>query len=198
MPFVPQAVTSSYAFPYSWQVSRIGTGHQIDQVERRFVMKRIIAKAFTMAVVATLALGVAPTANARDKECSNATLKGTFVHTATGFVTSPGSMASPFAAVSTITYDGNGAFTETGVLSLNGNIVPAQTDPAVAQTVTGPGTYTVNPDCTGTYTVQIPSLGLTAHGFFVIADGGNEFQLIETDPGTIVVGVVRRQFPVVR
>jgi hypothetical protein len=177
----------------------LGLAIRFDQVERTFVMKRsIIAKALTIAAVATLALGLAPTANARDKECSNATLKGTFVHTATGFVTSPGSVASPFAAVSTITYDGNGAFTETGILSLNGNIVPAQTDPAVAQTVTGPGTYTVNPDCTGTYTVQIPSLGLTAHGFFVIADGGNEFQLIETDPGTIVVGVVRRQSPVVR
>jgi len=57
--------------------------------------------------------------------------------------------------------------------------------------------YAVNPDCTGTYTVQIPSLGLTAHGFFVIDDSGNEFQLIETDPGTVVTGVVRRQFPFV-
>jgi hypothetical protein len=66
------------------------------------------------------------------------------------------------------------------------------------QTVTGTGTYSVNPDCTGTYTVQISPLGLTAHGFFVIDHSGNEFQLIETDPGTVVTGVVRRQFPVVR
>jgi hypothetical protein len=162
-------------------------------------MKRsTIAKTFTIAAVAALALGVAPTAKAQDKACSKATLKGTYTHIATGFFTSPGSMATPFAAVSTITYDGNGAFTETGILSLNGNIVPPQTDPALVQTVTGTGTYTVNPDCTGTYTVQIPPLGLTAHGFFVIDHSGNEFQLIETDPGTVVTGVVRRQFPVVR
>ena len=162
-------------------------------------MKRsTIAKTFTIAAVTALALGVAPTARAHDKACSNATLKGTFTHNATGFVTSPGSMATPFAAVSTITYDGNGAFTESGILSLDGNIVPPQTDPALVQTVTGPGTYTVNSDCSGNYTVQIPPLGLTAHGFFVIDDGGNEFQLIETDPGTVVTGVVRRQFPVVR
>jgi hypothetical protein len=29
-PFAPDAVTSSPAIPYSWQVSRIGTGHQIN------------------------------------------------------------------------------------------------------------------------------------------------------------------------
>jgi hypothetical protein len=162
-------------------------------------MKRTtVAKIFTIAALNALALGIAPAANAHDKGCSNATLKGTFTHNATGFVGTPGSVASPFAAVSTITYDGNGAFTETGILSLNGNIVPPQTDPALAQTVTGTGTYTVKPDCTGTYTVQIPALGLTAHGFFVIDDNGNEFQLIQIDPGTVVTGVVRRQFPVAR
>src|SRR6266403_3071161 len=36
MPFAPEAVTSSSAIPYSWQVSRIGTGHLIDKPKRRF------------------------------------------------------------------------------------------------------------------------------------------------------------------
>ena len=152
----------------------------------------MITKTFTIAAVTALAMGIAPAAKAHDKGCSNATLKGAYSHTATGFVTSPASMAGPLASVSTITYDGNGALTETGILSVNGNIVPA------TGTVTGTGTYTVNPDCTGTYTVEIPPLALTAHGFFVINDNGNEFQLIQTDPGTVVTGVVRRQFPVVR
>ena len=62
-------------------------------------MKRsTIAKTFTIAAVAALALGVAPTAKAQDKACSKATLKGTYTHIATGFFTSPGSMATPFAA----------------------------------------------------------------------------------------------------
>src|SRR3954469_13591819 len=91
---------------------------------------------------------------------------------------------------------GSDPLTEIGIQSWNGKIVQPQTDPALAQTVTGTGTYTVKPDCTGTYTVQIPALGLTAHGFFVINDNGNEFQLIQIDPGTVVTGIVRRQFPV--
>jgi len=141
-----------------------------------------IAKAFT---IAALALGVAPAANARNKGCSLATLKGTFADKVTGFITAPPEVAGPIAGVNLETFDGNGALTGTGTSSLNGNIVPG----------TYTGTYTVNPDCTGTYTVQ-NSLGLTVHAFFVIADGGNELHDIITDPGTVITCIHRRQFPV--
>jgi hypothetical protein len=50
------------------------------------IMKRsTIAKTFTITAVAALALAIAPAANAADKGCTNATLRGTFVHTASGF-----------------------------------------------------------------------------------------------------------------
>lgn len=149
-------------------------------------MKRsTIAKAFTIAAVTALALGGAPTAKAGDKGCSTATLKGTFAHKSTGFITAPPAQAGPLAHVGAETFDGYGAFTATGIVSQNGNIVP----------VTETGTYTVNPDCTGTYTAQISPLGITAHVFFVIDDSGNEFQIVETDAGTVITGVSRRQFP---
>ena len=110
-------------------------------------MKRsTIAKTFTIAAVTALALGIAPTAKADDKGCSNATLKGTFAYKATGFITAPPALAGPFAGVGTQTFDGNGATTATATSSQNGNILP----------VTVTGTYTVNPDCTGTYTLQFP------------------------------------------
>jgi hypothetical protein len=148
-------------------------------------MKRgAIAKAFTIAAVAALALGVAPAAHAQNKGCSNATLKGTFVHTASGFVTAPPSMAGPLAGVGTDTFDGNGGSTAAATLSLNGNTVP----------LTAKGTYKVNPDCTGTYTLVTP--GGTIHLVFVIGDSGNEIQAICTDPGTVDAHVLRRQFPV--
>ncbi len=53
-------------------------------------------------------------------------------------------MAGPFAAVGTDTFDGNGNIMGAASLDLNGNIVSA----------TETGTYKVNSDCTGTYTVQ--------------------------------------------
>jgi hypothetical protein len=147
--------------------------------------RRTIAKAFTIAAVTAFALGVAPAANADDKGCSNITLKGTFAHNSTGFITAPPALAGPLAHVAAQTFDGKGGFTSDGWVSQNGNIVH----------VTETGTYTVNPDCTGTYTSQLSPVGITANVFFVIADGGNEIHIIETDPGTVLTAVARRQFP---
>ena len=123
-------------------------------------MKRTTtAKNLAIAAVTTLGLGIAPLARADNKGCTNASLKGTFSHMGTGFITGGG----PFAGVSTDTFDGNGGITGTGSLSVNGNIVP----------VTATGTYKVNPDCTGTYTIP----GVTTL-FFVIDDSGNEVKAV--------------------
>jgi hypothetical protein len=94
--------------------------------------------------------------------------------------------AGPFAGVNLETFDGDGVLTGRGIGNLNGNIVP----------VTFTGVYTVNADCTGTYTVQVSPLGLTTHASFVIDDGGNELQIIITDPGTVITCIARRQFPI--
>src|SRR5262249_23185880 len=109
---------------------------------KQMIMKRGIAKTFAIAAAAMLALSLAPTAKADNNGCSNATLKGAFVDNAIGFSTSPPAMAGPLGGVLTDTFDGKGAMTASGVLSLNGNIVP----------VTSKATYLVKPDCTGTYT----------------------------------------------
>lgn len=151
---------------------------------KEMIMKRsTLAKTYAIAAVTALALGLAPTAKAdSNKGCSNASLKGTFAHVATGFLTAPPAMAGPFAGAGTDTFDGNGGFTGTATLSLNGNIVSA----------TETGTYKVNPDCTGTYTVPGPG-GTTV--FFVIADSGNEFHGVCADPGVVLTHTFRRQFP---
>jgi hypothetical protein len=147
-------------------------------------MKRTtIVKAFAITVAAALALGIALNAQAGDKECSNATLKGTFAFTSTGFITAPPALAGPFAIVGAQAFDGNGAFTATATVSQNGNIVP----------VSIAGTYTVNPDCTGTLTAQISPVDIKTHLFFVIDDNRKEFQAIQTDPGVVVTGIARRQ-----
>ena len=149
-------------------------------------MKRItIAQAFTIAAITVLAVGLAPTANA--KGCSNATLKGTFAEKDTGFIPNP-PPANPslFAGVNLDTFDGKGTITAIGFATVDGNGAPQ----------TEIGTYTVNPDCTGTYTVQINPGAITAHAFFVIDESGDELQIIVSDPGAVVTCIARRQFPV--
>jgi hypothetical protein len=154
------------------------------KAKQMIMMRSTVAKTFAIAAVAALVLGLAPTAKADNKGCSNATLKGTFVDSASGFSTSPPAMAGPLGGVLTETFDGKGAMTAAGTLSLNGMIVP----------VTETATYSVNPDCTGTYTAEASPLGTTAHYFFVILDNGNEFKWICTDPGVVLSGVARKQF----
>lgn len=148
--------------------------------------RRTIAKAFTIAAVTTLTLGLTLSASAQDKGCSNATLKGTFADKDTGFIMNPApTPASLFAGVNLETFDGKGTMTATGFGAVDGNGGPQ----------TEIGTYTVNPDCTGSYAVQVSPGGFTAHAFFVIDDGGNELQIIVTDPGTVINCVARRLTP---
>jgi hypothetical protein len=151
---------------------------------KEMIMKSsTIAKTFTIAAVTALALGITPTAKADNRGCSDATLKGTFAVKGTGYITAPPAMAGPLAGVGTETFDGEGGRTATAMLSINGNIIP----------VTEKGTYKVNSDCTGTYTVQgTPD----SHHFFVIHDSGNELEWICIDPGLVLSGSARRQYPV--
>ena len=98
----------------------------------------------------------------------------------------PPSVAGPMANVGTLTFDGRGGLTGAVVNSLSGNTVAG----------TEKGTYHVNSDCTGTYTVLISPLGITSNAFFVIDNQANEIQILSTDPGAVILCVARRQFPV--
>jgi hypothetical protein len=148
---------------------------------REMIMKRsTIEKTFAIAAVAAIALGIVPAAKADDKGCTNAILKGTFAHTATGFEIAPPAIAGPIAGVGVDTFDGKGGVTTSATVSLNGNSVP----------ITATGTYKVNPDCTGTYVIPGTTL------FFVIADSGNEIHAICIDSGVVLNHTFRRQFPV--
>jgi hypothetical protein len=138
-----------------------------------------MAKTSTIAVAAVLVLALSPSAKADDKGCTNATLKGTFAHTARGFVIAPPAIAGPLAGAGIDTFDGKGGVTTSATVSLNGNIVP----------VIATGTYKVNPDCTGTYTNPGTTL------FLVIADSGNEIHAICIDSGVVLNHTFRRQFP---
>ena len=148
-------------------------------------MKRSTTTTLALAA-AVLALGLAPTAKADDKGCTNATLNGTFSQKGSGVILTPPSIAGPIANVGTLTFDGRGGLTGTVVNSLSGNTVAA----------TEKGTYHVNSDCTGTYTVLISPLGITGNAFFVIDSQANEIQILTTDPGAVILCVARRQFPV--
>jgi len=154
-------------------------------VKETTMTRNSIAKTFAIGAFAALALDLAPLAKAESKECSVATLEGSFVRRDTGFVTAPLTIAGPLAGVSLLVFSGNGTFTSAGFSSLNGNVSESA----------GTGTYTVNPDCTGTY-ATVSSTGRTGTAFFVIADNGNEIHILPTNPGGSINCIARKVFPV--
>src|ERR1700749_2002535 len=93
-----------------------------------------LATTFAIAAMAVLALSAAPTANAEDRGCSLASLRGTFAYTSTGTIVAPAFVAGPYAEVGTQTFKGNGSVTFAMNTSQNGNVGPG----------TATGTYTVN------------------------------------------------------
>jgi hypothetical protein len=144
-----------------------------------------LVKIFTMAAVAALGLCFSPAAKADDKGCSNNTLRGTYAQTGSGVITAPPDQAGPFANVGTLIFDGNGGLTGTLVVSSNGSSSQA----------TETGTYTVNSDCTGTYTVQIAAFGITSNAFFAIDTSGDELEIIVTDAGSVITCVAKKLYP---
>src|ERR1035438_10418045 len=144
-----------------------------------------IRKTFTMAAVTALALALSSTAKASDKGCSNATLRGTYAQTGAGVITAPPDQAGPFANVGTLVFDGNGGLTGALVVSSNGSSSQA----------TETGTYTVNSDCTGTYTVQIAPFGITSQVFCAIDTNWDELEIIVTAPGSVITCVAKKLYP---
>jgi hypothetical protein len=136
-------------------------------------------KSMTIVAVFALALIGGSAAKASNLGCSNATLRGTYSDQDTGTIVNVG----PFAGVNVDSFDGRGNIRISGMSSLNGNVF------AGLET----GTYQVNPDCTGTYTVT--GGGSTFDAFFVIDHDGNELQIVITNPGTVINCVARKQFP---
>lgn len=107
--------------------------------------------------------------------CSYNNLQNTFGFTLTGSRTdtNPG----PRAAVGQLTADGNGNLTGSETQSNNGTIVTG---------VTETGTYTVNPDCSGSATLTLNKGDTTTRHFnFQILHNSEEVLAIVTDTGRI-------------
>ena len=131
-----------------------------------------------IAIATTLAVAIAPKLRAEDGVCDETSLNGSYAFTATGTLVGLG----PIAIVGRQTFDGNGAFSASQMVSLNGSTFPLP----VA------GAYEVKPDCTGTFSFQAFP-GVTDHFFFVIDDNRKELRVIQTDPGAVVTAIARKQ-----
>jgi len=148
-------------------------------------MKIRVAIGTLVAVAAMIGLGATfpgstlPKVHAQDVDlegCSATTLNGRYGLTFTGYSTN-GAVPAPItgsitvAGVGLVTFDGNGNLSASETVNLGGLIMPVNVT----------GTYTVNSDCTGSFTTS------RAHLNLVIVRNGREILAVNTDPGHVVV-----------
>jgi hypothetical protein len=131
----------------------------------------------------TLALAASSTLAAHASGCTNRTMQGAWVQSLQGLIFLPDGTSLVLTGVTKTTYDGLGNLTALDASGVNGNVPPGWR--------TGTGSYTVNPDCTGTETISFPGQA-DIHAQFVLAQSGNKLHYVNVDAGISLSDKVKR------
>jgi|SRR3954447_2763022 hypothetical protein len=122
----------------------------------------------------TLALIVSLPLMSHASACNNSTIRGSYAFTIHGTLLLPNEFTVIVDGIAKTTFNGKGNFRQVDAVADNSNLAPGWRP--------GTGTYSVNPDCTGTQTVMIPGLP-DLHLQFIVAQSGNTIRGIVIDPG---------------
>jgi hypothetical protein len=120
--------------------------------------------------------------------CSNETLEGTYGLTISGtrpVPSMPGTIEQ-LIGVGTRTFDGDGNFSQ--VTNEKGSVTGLPLPNRTLQ-----GTYVVNPDCSGTLTLNIPGLPFSIVYDIVVVNHGREFESIVASPQPVMVTTTGRR-----
>ena len=155
-------------------------------------MKKLLnwkSAALVLVVAGLAAMGSGNASPAEEnRACTVAILHGAYQWNASGYIqttnTNGGNIAdfAPIVEASYAVFDGHGKITKlvsTDNFSSGGSF-----------TVTGTGTYSVTPDCSGSITFNTPG-PLIRH--LVIRRDGESADFVNTDPGVIIAGSMKRQ-----
>lgn len=121
-----------------------------------------------------VALAASSSSTAQASSCSNSTIQGTYAFTIHGTIFLPNGSTRLIDGIAKETFDGKGSETQVDAVATNGILAPGWRP--------GSGTYSVNPDCTGTMTIVVQGLP-DLHLQFIVAQGGNTIHQVVTDPG---------------
>lgn len=119
------------------------------------------------------------------RQCSLTSVAGSYGYTAEGFVAvAPGSFV-PVAAAGRITFDGNGHVTGTQTRVVAGSSLDEKYS----------GTYSVSPNCTGSFNVLVEPDTRTSTVNLVWTENTNDASAVFTTPGFTLTAVARRISP---
>jgi hypothetical protein len=133
--------------------------------------------------VLTLVMAASSTLTAHASACSNSTITGTYAFTIHGTVFLPDGSTLLIDGLAKTTFDGKGNITQLDAIAANGNVAPGW--------ASNTGTYSVNPDCTGTATITNGSQP-PVHLQIIVAQSGNTIHDMVIDPGFATTGEADR------
>ena len=122
----------------------------------------------------TFGLALSSTLTAHASTCTNSTIRGTYAFTIHGTIFLPNGATLLIDGIARETFDGQGNETQVDAVATNGGLTPGWRP--------GMGSYSVNPDCTGTQTIMVPGLP-DLHLQFIVAQGGDTIHQVVIDPG---------------
>lgn len=136
-------------------------------------------KWFTIAVVlALLALGLlGPVSASASATCDNKLLNGSYGFTIQGTKLGGLGPVGQQVGVAMAQFYGDGTFTQIDTVTIAGNVVSDFTHTPAT------GTYTVNSDCTGTFTINFTDGRPTVIVNFVVVGGGAEIDTVVISAG---------------
>jgi hypothetical protein len=123
-----------------------------------------------------------------NRACTDAILNGAYQWNASGYIQTTnvngGNIAdfAPIVEASFAAFDGRGTITKLVSIDNFSSGGPF--------TVTGTGTYSVNPDCTGSITFNTPG---PLKRQVVIRRDGESADFLNTDPGIIIAGTMKKR-----
>jgi hypothetical protein len=139
--------------------------------------RTLILKGSILATLMTAGLmGLPPAARGEtdDGPCSNRTLNGAYGFSVEGMLfESANQRTSVFRAVALTTFDGKGGLTQVDHYVVNGSPQTPPGDPWPSSK----GTYKVNPNCTGSLTLNVPNFPPFV-SYFVVVNHGQEIRTV--------------------
>ena len=153
-------------------------------MKNNLITKILVPATYTMALCFLLASGVSAVAQSGNGvsgngRCSNRTLSGDYGFTLEGTILGPN---IPLRGVVMVHYDGNGHFTQVDHI-IDGGTPPSQ------EWAPGTGTYSVNPDCTGSGVINSSSAQGPLYVHFVVVNNGKQINQVVDANAVTAVGV---------
>ena len=138
--------------------------------------KKLAANMVALVLLTFGALGMGY-AQSNSPACNNKLIAGNYGFTIQGNKLGGQGPTGPQVGVAMTEFDGNGGFSQIDTVTVNGEVVADFTHTPAK------GTYTVNSDCTGTFTINFTDGRPPVVANFVVVKGGAEIDTVVISAG---------------